>query len=60
MRTESTAPYEGILNRSQVKGSPPSQVTSYYLSEEERKKLIEKYGPILPKKTHRKMFNPKN
>ncbi|MGN7470362.1 hypothetical protein [Brevibacillus sp. SAFN-007a] len=54
LENESIIGAEGLLNRSHLKGSPPSEVVTYFLSEEERLQLIEKYGPILGKR-HRKM-----
>lgn len=48
---------EGLMNYSMIRNNPPSEVKTYYLTEEERLAAIEKYGPILmPRKKHRKMF----
>lgn len=48
---------EGLLNNSMLRNSPPGEVKTYYLTDEERRAAIEKYGPILmPRKKHRKMF----
>jgi hypothetical protein len=44
---------EGIVNRNNLKGSPAGKVTAYFLSDEERLQLIEKYGPILRKRISR-------
>ncbi|WNF07233.1 hypothetical protein [Brevibacillus borstelensis] len=44
--------YEGILNRSMLRDSPPGEVITYKLSEEERLKLIDKYGPPLSRKVN--------
>jgi hypothetical protein len=38
---------EGIMNRSMLRNSPSGEVKTYYLTEEERLAVIEKYGPIL-------------
>lgn len=48
---------EGLLNQNMLRNSPAGEVKVYFLSEEERRAAIEKYGPILmPLKKHRKMF----
>ncbi len=46
---------EGVVNRKRLTGSPPGEVITYFLSEEERQQLIEKYGPILRKRPQRPM-----
>ncbi|MFY0545483.1 hypothetical protein [Brevibacillus sp. H7] len=53
---EYTIGVTGITNRHNLKSSPPGEVITYYLSEEERLQLIEKYGPILRKKAQRTML----
>ncbi|QRG66946.1 hypothetical protein [Brevibacillus choshinensis] len=51
LENESIIGTEGVLNRRDLKGSPPGEMVTYFLSEEERLKAIEKYGPILKKRT---------
>ncbi|MEJ8548425.1 hypothetical protein [Brevibacillus borstelensis] len=46
-RNDLVTGYEGILNRNKLKGSPPGEVITYKLSEEERLKVIKQYGPPL-------------
>jgi hypothetical protein len=46
---------DGLMNRSMLRDNPPSEVKTYYLTEEERLAAIEKYGPILiPRKQAKK------
>lgn len=52
LSNESITGAEGLLRSDQLKGSPPGEMVTYFLSEEERLKAIEKYGPILKKRTH--------
>lgn len=47
----------GLINNGMLRNSPPSEVKTYYLTEEERLAAIEKYGPILvQRKQPRQMF----
>lgn len=57
LENESIIGTEGVLNRRDLKGSPPGEMVTYFLSEEDRIKAIEKYGPILKKRTpHRQII----
>lgn len=49
---------EGLMHKSMLRNSEPSEVKTYSLTPEERQAAIEKYGPIL-QPLHRKLVRRK-